>query len=547
MIQFVVVIDADGHFIQFEDVRTQEGKKRIGRKYALPKGVKRSSGIKANVLWDNAAYLLGIDEKGKIERLQEQKACFIETFRAIFAELENNTAINAIERFYQHPWQRMQSDPLWAEIEKEKPNLTFRLATDAATLVLHRPEIIKCYQKSLNSSENKQVHCLVSGEKAPLAVTHPVIKGVWGAQTSGANIVSFNQESFCSWGRWKQQGANAPVGEKAAFEYTTALNHLLQTGSPNRLQLGDASVVFWAQDSCRLVQQFPSMVNDLPKDNPDSGIEAIKELHKTLYNGAWLEQEGKQRFYLLGLAPNAARIAIRFWQVATVADFAANLRQWFEDIAIVNARLGGLIPLKPLLRSTAALNKDENLSPPLVSSCIRAILSGQPLPDGLCSALLTRLKAEPGRINDYRAALLKAWLNRKFRLNSQKEITVALNKEDTRTGYLLGRLFAVLEKLQSDASPGLNATISDRYYSSATCTPIAVFPTLIRLHHHHLRKLEKPAYRIAAENRIQSIMGEVKQIPRFLNQENQCLFALGYYQQRQDLFTKKESTQGEDA
>jgi CRISPR-associated protein Csd1 len=546
-IPFVIVINQDGHFIQFEDTRTLGGKKPLPRQFMLAKGVKKTSGVLANVLWDPADYVLGVDKKGKPERTQEQKSCFIRTIRETFSTIPDNPAIAAVLKFYELPEQPLSVDPLWPVIEDTNPLLTFRLAEDGACIVFNRPEVVAAYQQCLGQRDGEQIRCLVSGKKTALAVTHPAIKGVWGAQSSGANIVSFNQESFCSWGKWKQQGANSPIGEQAAFEYTTALNHLLRTNSPNRLQMGETSVICWAAKCAELETLLPLIFGDVSKDNPDENIRAVQVLFASLYNGTYQAPDGDERFYLLGLAPNAARISVRFWQAGTVASFSECLGQWFTDLAVVGARHGGVMPLKPLLRSVAALGKDENLSPQLAGEVVRAILSGRPLPNALFTALLVRLKAEKGQVNDHRAALIKAWLNRQFRVNHRKEVTVSLNLQESRIGYLLGRLFAVLEKLQADANPGLNATIRDRYYSSASCTPKAVFGTLLRLHTHHLKKLDNPAFRTVVEKRIQSIMTDIADFPAHLSLEEQGLFAIGYYHQRQDLFAKKETNQGEKA
>lgn len=546
-IPFVIVIDRDGRFIQFEDTRSREGKKPQPRQFLLAKGAKKTSGVLANVLWDPADYVLGIDKKGKPDITQKQKTCFINTIRETYSAITDNPAISAVLKFYEQTEQSLSADPCWTEIEETNPLLTFRLVEDGDCIVFNRPEVVAAYQQTLGQHGGEQIRCLVTGEKTALAVTHPAIKGVWGAQTSGANIVSFNQESFCSWGQWKQQGANSPIGEQAAFEYTTALNHLLRTGSPNRLQMGETSVVCWAAKKSQLENWLPFIFGDVSKDNPDDNLRAVQSLFASLHNGSYQAADGEERFYLLGLAPNAARISIRFWQVGTVASFAEVLGQWFDDLAITGARMGGLLPLKPLLRSVAALGKDENLSPVLAGEVVRTILSGLPLPNALFTALLARLKAEKGLVTDYRAALIKAWLNRQFRVNHRKEVTVSLDPQETRVGYLLGRLFAVLEKLQADANPGLNATIRDRYYSSASCTPKAVFGTLLRLHTHHLKKLEKPAFRTVFEKRIQTIMTDIADFPAHLSLEDQGLFAIGYYHQRQDLFAKKETTQGENA
>lgn len=544
-IAFLIVIDRSGRFIRFEDTREKTGKKLLPRTFAVAKGIKKTSGIAANMLWDPADYLLGLDVKGNPQRTAQQKQSVIDKICTLPQGTLADEGIAAVLQFYQHE-PDFSADPLWPEIKKTNPVLTFRLLEDDGDIVFHRPAVMAGYQQTLGLEGETLHRCLVTGELAPVALLHPAIKGVWGAQTAGANLVSFNQDAFRSWG--KEQGANSPVSERAAFEYTTALNALLQTNSPNRMQMGDTSVVCWAEQENSLETLLPAMFTDSPKDDPDRHAQAVTTFMASLHSSSYHGKEGNNRFYLLGLAPNAARLSVRFWQVSTVAEFAQRLWQWLDDITIAGARNPqSRPPLKTLLRSTALLGRDDNMSPHLMGETIRAILSGQPLPRALLNAVLIRIKAESGRVNDYRAALIKAWLNRHYRKEHEEEITVGLNKEDKRVGYVLGRLFAVLEKTQLDASPGIKATISDRYYSRASSTPVTVFPTLIRLNQHHLNKLDKPEYRQAVRNRLEAILDLLTDYPTHLNLIEQANFSLGYYHQRQALYTKKSSTQGEAA
>jgi len=288
-------------------------------------------------------------------------------------------------------------------------------------------------------------------------------------------------------------------------------------------------------------------------DDTEAGIQAVKGLFTSIHNGAYQRPDGRDKFYILGLAPNSARIMVRNWQTGTVAQFSESIAEWFEDIKIDGLQNFGYPPLTKLLKSTALQYKDENVLPNLPATVVTAILNNTPLPSSLMQAVIRRIKAEaaPKRnetkkpvenVTFARASLIKAYINRLP--NRVGEITMSLNLEERRPGYCLGRLFAVLEKLQRDAQPGINATIKSRYYSSASCSPNSVFGTLLRLSNHHLKKLEQESWRIAAEKLIGEIMELISEFPSHLDLEAQGLFAIGYYHQKQD-FYKTKSVQGE--
>jgi CRISPR-associated protein Csd1 len=401
---------------------------------------------------------------------------------------------------------------------------------------------------------------LITGNSDVVERLHPPIKGIWGAQTSGANIVSFNLPPFNSLAR--EQGSNAPVGKRAAFAYTTALNHLLT--SKQRLQVGDASTVFWAAADSRMESLLAQFFDEPPQDNPDQGTNAVKELFEAPLAGTHAIYDDGTRFYVLGLAPNAARIAVRFWHIATVGELANHIRQHFEDLEIVRPRYVDrpFLSLKALLSSLAQPTRErphgdiDKLPSNLAGDFMKAILDGATYSQTLLQAALRRIHAEQakkdektGKHRDHvpyaRAALIKAWLNRSTRNSGQKEeITVSLDENNINIGYRLGRLFAVLEKVQADANPGLNTTIRDSYFGSASSTPSAVFPTLMRRNQHHMTKLrkEKPGLYVTRDKLIQSICndgidGQLGFRP-ILSLADQGRFVIGYYQQRQDLFTK---------
>jgi len=351
-------------------------------------------------------------------------------------------------------------------------------------------------------------------------------------------LVSFNADAFNSFGN--EQNYNAPISEQAAFAYTTALNALLSKESNQKLQIGDATTVFWSEKPNFLENSFASLFGFSPKDNPDMETEAIKALYQSVHTGK-LTDGGNTRFYVLGLSPNAGRISVRFWHQDTVDGLSQKIRNYFDDTDIHPKREKGCA-LMYLLCNLVLEGKADNLPPNLVGSVMRAILNDAPFPATLLHMAIRRIRAEQD-VTRQRAAILKAVLNRSLRQNvtstNQKEITVSLDPTNHSPGYLLGRLFASLEKIQEDAQPGINATIRDRYYGAASSSPAGVFPLLLKLKNHHLAKLDNQGQKIYHEKRLMEICDGLSYIPSHLNMEAQAYFAIGYYHQRQDFFTKK--------
>ncbi|MDP1636478.1 MAG: type I-C CRISPR-associated protein Cas8c/Csd1 [Candidatus Nitrotoga sp.] len=536
-IPFVIEINSAGQLVQIEDTRTLEGKKKIARNFVVPQGAKKTSGVAANLLWDNAEYVLGITGTGKPDRVQEQHAAFQAKLDAL-ADKTGDDGLQAVRNFLQTPDRtRLEADPLWPEILETNPVVTFRLNGDLG-LVCQRPAIRSVLENVGTDAE--EVTCSISGEQDGFERLHTSIKGVWGAQSSGANIVSFNKDSFNSFG--KLQGANAPIGKRAAFAYTTTLNYLLSKESTQRIQVGDASTVFWSEKHTYLEDTFADLFDEPPKDDPAKQTRAIEALFKAPQTGVLGDEGGKTRFYVLGLAPNAARISVRFWQVGSVAEMSARIRHHFEDLEIIHASFEKpYLSLFRLLVSTATQGKSENIPPNLAGEFIRAILAGLPYPQTLLQAAVRRIRAER-EVNYPRAALIKACLNRQARFSppQEKEIAVSLDDSNTNPGYRIGRLFAVLEKAQEEAvNP--SATIRDRFYGAASSTPVTVFANLMKLKNHHLSKLEEGRKRYF-EKLIGQIMSDINDFPAHLSLADQGRFAIGYYHQRQAFFTKSEST-----
>lgn len=541
-IPFIIEIDAEGNPIQIEDTREGDGKKKRAHAYLVPQGVKRASGVVANLLWDNAEYMLGVDTKRKPERVVEQHQAFVARIESLPPSALHDRGVRAILRFLKRvDLSALSQYAVWQEIVETNPNLTFRLQGDLE-LICQRPVVVEAI-KSEDSVENKDGFCLVTGENDETERLHTAIKGVWGAQTMGANIVSFNLDAFNSYG--KTQGTNAPVGKHAAFGYTTALNHLLRKDSAQRLQVGDSSTVFWADKPTELETDIVDIFGESPKDDPDRNVRAVASLYKSIDNGLIEKDEGKTRFFALGLAPNAARIAIRFWHNATVAEMAARVRQHFDDLEIVRAEFDPPYPtLFRLLVSVATQGKAENIPPNLGGELMRGVLAGLPYPLTLLAAAVRRIRAEH-EVTYIRAALIKACINRATRYsnsNVKEELTVSLDESNTNAGYRLGRLFAVLEKIQEEANPNINATIRDRYYGAASSTPVTVFSTLLKLKNHHLSKLDNRGRAVNLEKRVGEIMDGIGDFPAQLPLADQGRFAIGYYHQRQDFFKKRDTS-----
>ena len=546
-IPFIIEIDAQGNPIQIEDTREGEGKKKRARPFLVPQSVKKTSGVAANLLWDNAAYVLGVPTKGKPKRVEEQRQAFIARIESLPIPTKHDAGVEAVLNFlHQINAESLSQWTEWEEIVETVPNLTFRLRGDI-DLVCQRSATVEAIRMEQDTTSADGL-CLVTGERGEIERLHTAIKGVWGAQTSGANIVSFNLDAFNSYG--KTQGANAPVSKNAAFSYTTALNDLLRKDSPQRLQVGDASVVFWADRPTDWETGIVNIFGEPPKDDPDRNVRAVENLYTAIKHGTLENEEGQAKFFVLGLAPNAARIAIRFWHHGTVAEMAGRIKLHFDDLTIERSqRDPPYLSLFRLLVFVATQGKADNIPPNLGGELLRSILAGLPYPQTLLAAAVRRIRAEH-EVKYARAALIKACINRATRYsnpNIKEELKMSLDEANINSGYRLGRLFAVLEKIQEEANPGINATIRDRFYGAASSTPVTVFSTLMKLKNHHLSKLENRGRAVNFEKRVGELMEGLSDFPAQLPLADQGRFAIGYYHQRQTFFKKTESNSPEGA
>jgi CRISPR-associated protein Csd1 len=514
-ISCAVILSASGEFVDYLDLREASGRRLVARSMQVPRAIKRTVAIAPNFLWDKTSYALGIEREPDQRTIREHEA-----FEALHLEALAGTddgGLRALLRFLERG---ATVPPDWLPDDLMGANFVFQL--DGERRFLHERSAARAiWARRLAGGARREGLCLVSGERGALARLHPSIKGVRGAQSSGASIVSFNLDAFTSYG--KEQGENAPVSEEAAFAYTTALNHLLRPGSRNRVQIADASTVFWAENPAPAEEALVWSLFEPPADDDsgkptagaprfDAGEAArIREILSQMTKGRPLEQaapglRADTRFCVLGLAPNAARIATRFWHEDTLGNLARRFGEHYRDLAIEPMPW----PIPPaiwrLLYETAVQRKAENILAHLAGEVMRAILTGNRYPRALLAAVIMRMRADRA-INGMRAAICKACLNRDARLSGGKEdIPVSLDKANANPGYRLGRLFAVLETIQARAlGSEINATIRDRYYGAASATPAAILPLLLRNANHHLARLRKDGRGGLVHRRIQRI------------------------------------------
>ncbi len=549
-ISFALVLLPNGSLVDVEDLRVQEGKKKRPRKLTVPAWpAKRASGVKANFLWDTTAYVLGEDDKGKPERVQQCHQVFKEQLER-YCHHSGDPGLEAVLHFLatnQGKKIRLRDD--WPEISGS--NLVFRL--DGIPGFVHDRPLAQTAWDQCRSESGNDIYgqCLVEGDVQPLARLHPGLKGVQGGQSSGVSLVAFNKKSFESYG--KKQSFNAPVGQGAAFAYATALNFLLARNSRQKVRIGDMTLVFWAERKSP-AETFLADLFEPPREekeknhsenvNDTATAVKIRDLLLAMRQGKQVidvvpDLDPDVHFYLLGVSPNAARLSIRYWEHNSLGNLLTRIGRHFSDIAIIRQydNEPKFPPLWRLLLQTAAMGKSENILPVMSGGMARAMLSGANYPNTLLPVILGRIRAD-GIVNYFRAALIKGYLVR----NRNMEVLMKLDTQRTDEAYVLGRLFAVLEKAQDGAVPNTGATIKDKYLASASATPGLVFHMLLKNSAHHIAKLrkdsEKKSWAYGYDKKIQEIMDKLDNFPRTLSAEDQGLFMIGYYHQRKDFFTK---------
>lgn len=552
-VTYALDIDTDGNLLGIISLKQEEerGKKTVWvpQMVEVPEMAARSSGVSANFLCDNSKYLLGIDNDGSGKRVLECFQSAREKHESVLEEVQSEAAV-AVKHFFKN-WDPMKAKEHPELLEKwEDITAGGNLVFYVGTMYAHEdPDIRNAWEKSLQAEgSGTQEICLVTGKRTEISRIHTVIRGVQGAQSSGAALVSFNAPSFESYG--KAQSFNAPVGKYAMFAYTTALNYLLSQRK-YIFMLGDTTILFWAEDGEEIYQDLFMGSMEPTEDNQ----EVLRGIFSNLQEGRGIDVDGvqvnpEQKFYILGLAPNAARLSVRFFYQNHFGTILSNIKNHYEQMEIVRPNWDKIeFPgvWRVLFETVNQKSKEKKPQPNMAASVFEAVLSGKKYPESLYSNVMIRIRAEQGRITRGRAAIIKACLIRNHGKQWTEEGSfVGLNEQCKDVAYVLGREFAVLEAIQEDANPGINATIKDRYFNSACAAPASVFPILLKLKNSHIRKVET-GRRIFYEKMLTGLQGMIEvendqpaAFPRRLSLEEQGMFILGYYHQVQKRFEKKE-------
>lgn len=542
-VSWALELDAKGTLLRVRPLESQNAKgKSVTQEMKVPEPAKRTVGIIPNFLCDNSSYVLGVDDKGKPQRSLE---CF-EAFRNKHHDLLDDVAHPAAAALlaFLDAWHPEQAETCVTLAEylpdiRQGGNIVFYCEGQ----YLHEIGALRqAWQRNFDNTEGLEERvCLVTGKRAPVRIIHPDFRGIPGAQSSGASLVSFNASALESYGCENAQGLNAPVSTSAAFAYGAALNYLLKSPE-NHMRMGENTVVFWSENGEEGYAAVMSMIfgsNTMDDQTLSDALQKVANGQNANWNGMPLAPDN--RFYILGLSPNAARLSVRFFLCSTFGDLMRNVQRHQENLRIVKPERdhANELSLWWLLKETVnQKSRDKNPHAQMTGDLMRAILQGTPYPATLFEQVEVRIRAER-EITRGRAAIIKAYLQRQPNFIHKEVLTVDLN-EATYQPYLLGRLFAVLEILQEQANPGINTTVRDKYFSSASATPAIVFPTLIRLAQAHLKKLSAGG-RIYFDRQIGEIMEQIgTSYPARLNLQDQGVFQLGYYHQKQANYTKKE-------
>ena len=562
-ISFIIVINKRGEFIRVEDSRTD----KKGTNYLVPVGT-HNNGISPLLFWDNVQYLLDyipqsellsekdaadkkkVDEReSKIKKSHEKHLAFVKRCQFV-AEKTQQEELLSVSYFYSNnELRKVYNDPLWGEIKKNPLSwLSFRV--EGSLNIVACNVFLRDFNNDSLQDSSKGI-CLITGNKANIArlcLPTPIP----GAKSS-AKLVAFNDSSFCSYG--KEQGDNAPISQEAEFAFSSALLKLKSEGSRNKFTIGNRTFLFWASKDDEAGKQSEESIFNMfgfneQEDDPNRNIEQVRKVFEAINTGT-LKTTSDDMFYILGLAPNSARIAVTYWAEIPLRQFAGTICRHFNDMALVDMRpeKKPYMSLRNIISAVTLGGKVSDATPNLPESVVKSIFEGLPYPQTLFASCIRRIRAESGEkdknpIFITRAAIIKAYLNRLN--NNQKPIEAMLDKENSNQGYLCGRLFAVLDKIQEKANN--QHSIRERYMNSASSTPAAVFSTILNLSNHHMENLKNEGQKIYFEKLKQEIISKIEAggFKAQLDLQDQGRFFIGYYHQRQDFFLKNESTENNE-
>lgn len=567
-IVFIVVIRHDGSFVRIEDTHNEDGN---GNKYLVAKSWGRTGTTPQPFhFWDNFSYVFGFssanvgiekddiddDKRAKCEKeIAKNKRShkgFVDYVNQMSDLHPDDVDIKAISLFYEKNERELESllrnSSIWDNIKRNlTKNLSFLIEGDVE--IIAAKERVIAYSFKQHHDEGNAI-CLITGNKCSPITTFTKIKM---GKFSDTKLISFQKGSgYDSYG--KEQGNNAPISEDAEFKCSAALKKMLEYDSCNKFSIGNRSFLFWASLQSKEAQDIEKSVFDMfgfSKDDPDKGVEKIRKSFESIFNGkTHFNKDGW--FYILGIYPaNKARIAVSYWAEIPLIDFVGFILNHFRDMEIVSGRDDqNYMGLNSMMRAITLDGKifgdDSNLQPNLAEAVVKSILQGLPYPQSLFSSCIRRIRAESGKeanpITITRAAIIKAYLNR---INNNQEIDKKMDKDNTNHGYLCGRLFAVLDKIQEEANN--QHSIRERYMNSASSTPAAVFSTILNLSNHHAENLKNEGRKIYFEKLKQEIISKIDSegFKAQLDLQDQGRFFIGYYHQRQDFFTKSEENNNE--
>lgn len=572
-IDFLIVIDKGGKLV---DLKNQRENNR-GREYLVPKAVVRTGKkILPNLLWDTFEYVTGLSKDSRrLDKAQKYNKAFIHKLNYLPDLVKNNEAVKSLLKFYDSDFQdQLKNHPNFEECLKISGWMTFQLdgnieiIPNRETIRIHQAEEFLAGKYEEDDIKNlKEGVCLITGNKKIIKRLHSELR-LAGTDKNVKIVAIQENQGYDSYK--KERGYNSPVSIEAESNYSAAIKHLLNSKT-NKIKISDTTILFWAEKKTEDVnpeEMFSFLVSQKPdEDNPDKGVQVIESFINSVFTGR-LSSEKTNHFYVLGLAPNAARISVRFWKAPSVEDFGYNIKKHFDDFEIVHRDYQSkYLSLYEILSSVSLETKKRDkpnviyfrgksydVIPNLAGALIEAIIDGSQYPLTLLQQCIIRIRAEASKkdkkgksipnVSYPRAAILKACLNRKFHIQNSinKEIKMSLDKTNNNIGYLLGRLFSIIERAQfvSNGYKEPNAGIRDRFWGSFSSSPISVLPIIEKLYGHHLKKIKNIRKYYEAnllEENKKEIVDKLEplNIPAHLTLDQQALFSIGYYHQKSEL------------